>query len=297
MYTKNKMKIFLSIALIAFIMIGCSKDDDDNNDDNNNNNPPTAGFNAKIDGTTWTSTGSLATMENGTTTISGFSAKSTSITLSVNAVSAGTYTLGQTAQHIAILIDDSGTYSTNADASGSGEIVISDVNTSDSLISGTFHFEAYEIMQSGTKKTITEGSFTDVKFTSGNGGGGGSGNGTMQLDVDGNTWTPEATTAASALDMIALAGEDSDSEQYLSFLLPNTITTGTYDLPGEFTVLYVSTEGLPYFASSGTLEVTKHNTATNEFEGTFEFDGSDYAGGTVSITNGSFSVDYLEKKK
>ena len=295
MYTKNKMKIFLSIAMIAFIMIGCSKDDD-NDDDNNNNNPPTAGFSAKIDGTAWTSTGSTATMEDGWTTITSFSAKSTSITLSIHAVSAGTYALGQTSQHAAILIDDSGTYSSNADALGSGEIVISDVNTSDSLISGTFHFEAFDIYQGGTKKTITEGSFSKVKFTSGNGGG--TGDGAIQLDVDGNAWTPDIITAASALGLIALSGEKSDSYKTISFLLPNDITTGTYDLAeGGITAIYVSEEDQAYFASTGTFEVTKHNTTTNKFEGTFEFEGSDFVTGTVSITNGSFDVSYLEAKK
>ncbi len=118
----------------------------------------------------------------------------------------------------------------------------------------------------------------------------------MQLDVNGNTWTPEEITSASAIGTLVLGGSESGSEQNVSFIFPDNITTGTYELPGEFTVMYVSTDGLAYFAASGSLEVTTHNTTTNEFEGTFEFEGSDFTGGTVSITNGAFSVNYLGGK-
>ena len=300
MNTKNKIKIFFSIALIAFVMIGCSKDDDDNNgDDNNNNNPPASGLTAKIDGTAWTSSATTATIKDGMTTIAGFTAKTTSLVIAIHSESTGTYQLNQTSTSIASLINDSGTFSTNADPLASGEVIITDINTTDSTISGTYHFEAYDIYQTGTMVSVTGGTFTKVKYTGnsgGGGGGGGGGQGTMQLDVNGNTWTPQDITAVSALDLIALAGEDPSSDQYMSFLLPNDITTGTYDLPGELTVLYVNAEGNSYFAASGTLEVTTHNTTTNKFEGTFEFEGSDFVGGSVSITNGTFSVDYLEGK-
>ncbi len=163
MNTINKMKVFVSIALIAIIMIGCSKDDDDNDDNNNNNTP------------------------------------------------------------------DSGS---------------------------------------------------------------------MQLDVDGNTWTPDNVASASALGVIALSGDESDSDQHISFLFPNDISAGTYDLTaGEITPIYISEDGSTYMATSGTLEVTTHNTTTNKFKGTFSFEASDFVMDTVSITNGSFDVTYIEAKK
>ncbi len=296
MNTKNKMKIFLSIALIAFVMIGCSKDDDDNNDDNNNNNPPASGLTAKIDGTAWTSSMNTVTIKDGMTTISGFTAKSTILTINIVSESTGTYQLDNTSAHTAMLVDDTGNYNSVSDSLAGGEVIISDINTADSTISGTYHFDLYDFF-SGEKKSVTEGSFTKLKFT-GDNGGGGAGDGTMQLDVDGNTWTPDVVTAASALGLIALSGEKSDSEQTISFLLPNDITTGTYDLAtGEITAIYIAENELAYFASTGTFEVTTHNTTTNKFEGTFNFEGSDFGTGTVSITNGSFDVTYLEAKK
>ena len=123
--------------------------------------------------------------------------------------------------------------------------------------------------------------------------------GTMQIDVDGTTWTAETVTAAAALDLITLGGIESGSDQQLIFLLPDDITTGTYDLDngplGALAITYVSVDNIPLYPTSGTLEITKHNTTTNEFEGTFSFEASDMMNSTTaSITNGSFDVNYIE---
>jgi hypothetical protein len=284
------------MALIAVVMMGCSKKDDDNNDDNNNNNPPSTGLTAKIDGTTWTATTSGAVIKNGWTTIAGITGKGKDLTISINSESAGTYTLNENSVHSAILSDGSEFYSTLVDSLAGGEVIISDINTSDSLISGSFHFDIYDIMQTGFKKSVTEGSFKNIKFTSNTNGGGNNNDGTMQLDVDGTTWVPEIVSSVSAIGTLALVGKESNSDRYVSFLFPDTITTGNFDL-ANYSVLYVNSEGLTFLLTSGTLDITTHNTSTNKFEGTFSFEGSDYQGSTVSVTNGEFSATYQEAKK
>ena len=289
------MKIFLSLALIAFVMIGCSKDDDGNNDDNNNN-PPASGLTAKIDGTAWTSSMNIVTIKDGMTSIVGSSAKSTTLTINIVSESTGTYQLDDSSVHSAMLVDDSGTYTSGGDSLAGGEVIISDINTTDSTITGTYHFDLYALF-SGGKKSVTEGTFTNLKF-SGDNGGGNNGDGTMQMDVDGTTWIPETVTSASALGLITLAGVDDGTSHQIIFLLPDTISTGTYEWAdlGIIALTYVNEDDIPLYPNSGSLHITSHNTTTNLFEGTFDFEATDMVNSTsVSVTNGAFSVNYLEK--
>ena len=291
------MKIFLSLALIAFVMLGCSKDDDGNNDGNNNNNPPASGLTAKIDGAAWTSSLNIVTIKDGMTSIVGSTAKGTTLTINIVSDSTGTYQLDDSSVHTAMLVDGSGTYTSAGDSLAGGEVVISDIDTTDSTITGTFYFDLYDF--SGGKKSVTEGTFTNLKFTSGNNGGGGNnGDGTMQMDVDGTTWTPGTVTSASALGLITLAGVDDGTNHKILFLLPDTISTGTYEWAdlGIMALTYVTEDDIPLYPDSGSLHITTHNTTTNLFEGTFDFEATDMGNSTsVSVTNGAFSVNYLEK--
>jgi hypothetical protein len=125
---------------------------------------------------------------------------------------------------------------------------------------------------------------------------GGSDNGSLSLSENGVSWTAAKVTAAHALGLITVSGED-DSDQEIIFLLPETITTGTYNLPseelGSLSITYVTTANMPMYPVSGSLIITKHNTATNEFEGTFNFEASPLSGDeNVSVTNGKFDVKY-----
>jgi hypothetical protein len=123
------------------------------------------------------------------------------------------------------------------------------------------------------------------------------GSGSLQMDVDGSTWKANTIVGASAIGFLTISGKDSGSKQEISFLLPDNIETGTHDLSGFGTVYYISADDTTYWATSGTLEITKHNTTSNEVKGTFHFEGDDLLNSsTISVTNGSFDVDYAEAK-
>jgi len=125
---------------------------------------------------------------------------------------------------------------------------------------------------------------------------GGNDNGSLSLTENGVNWTATKVTAAKALGLITVSGED-DTDQEIIFLLPDTIATKTYDLEkfelGALAITYVSADNVPRYPVTGSLTITKYNKVTNEFAGTFNFEASPLAGTeTVAITNGKFDVKY-----
>ena len=125
---------------------------------------------------------------------------------------------------------------------------------------------------------------------------GGNDSGSLSLTQNGVSWTAAKVTAARALELITVSGED-DSKQEIIFLLPDTIATKTYDLSkgelGLLSITYVTKDGVPTYPKTGTLKITKYNKATKEFAGTFDFEAASLAGtDNVSVTNGKFDVKY-----
>ena len=125
---------------------------------------------------------------------------------------------------------------------------------------------------------------------------GGGDNGSLSLTENGVSWTAGKVTSARALGLITISGSD-DSDQEIIFLLPDTIVTKTYDLEkfelGGLAITYVTAANMPMYPINGSLTITKYNTVTNQFAGTYHFEASPLNGAeTVSITNGKFDVKY-----
>ncbi len=127
-----------------------------------------------------------------------------------------------------------------------------------------------------------------------NNGGGGSA-GTITATIDGEDVDFKSVDANKALGLIAFDG--SEGVYSLSFLLPDDIATGTYDLnSSNLSYSAICEKGDDgYMASSGSITITKHNESTNKLEGTFDFTGSG-AAGEITVSNGSFSLEYKEAK-
>jgi len=102
-------------------------------------------------------------------------------------------------------------------------------------------------------------------------------------------------TASKAIGVIGFDGKE--GIYTLTFLLPDDVATGTYELNSsnlEYSAICEKGDD-GYMASSGTIVITKHNESTNKLEGTFSFTGSG-AAGEISVTNGSFNLEYQEAK-
>ena len=88
----------------------------------------------------------------------------------------------------------------------------------------------------------------------------------------------------------------------INLILDEAMTVGTYDIIGSFGTSTQAggqygdlTSGSDlYEATSGTLLITKHDTDAKGMTGTFSFVADQIVGGTgtVSITNGSFCINY-----
>ncbi len=251
----------------------------------------TTEFTAKIDGSPWAGTTNVASVTEDLITLSSIDGNGEGFAISIFSEYPGTFTLNENSDHVASYSGSSGIYWTNADSLAGGQVIINDINTIDSTITGMFFFEVYDSI-SGTYKSITEGSFNKIDFSILHGGG----NGTMILDVDGENWMPDIISGISSYGILNLSGTDFGSSRTLNFRLPLSITTGSYNFPlvGNYYASYTESNEV-YYATIGELSITKHDTATNEIEGTFNFDGTEETEASIIyITNGSFSIEYVE---
>ena len=251
----------------------------------------TTEFEAKIDDSPWAGTTSVATVTEDLITVGSIDGNGDGFAISIYSEFPGTFTLDKNSDHVASYTSSSGIYWTNTDPLAGGEVIINEINTIDSTISGMFFFEVYDSI-SETYKSITEGSFNKIDFSILHGGG----NGVIVMDVDGETWIPEIVSGISSYGILNLGGTDFSTSKALNFRLPLSITTGTHNFPmvGNYYASYAEDNEV-YYATIGELIITKHDTATNEIEGTFNFDGTEeLQGNIVYITNGDFSIIYVE---
>jgi hypothetical protein len=253
----------------------------------------TTEFKATIDGNPWTGITNTATVTDSLITINSIDGAGGGFAISIYSEYPGTFTLDQNSEHVASYSNGSGVYMTNSDSMAGGQVIIYEINTIDSVISGMFFFKVYDTL-SGTYKEITEGSFNKIDFSILQGGG----SGTMTMDVDGISWLPEIVSGLSSYGILNLSGADLGTSKTISFRLPLSIAAGTYSLPfeGNFTVMFTKETNDIYMATDGWISIIKHDTATNEIEGTFEFEGNVLAlpDSTIQITNGSFNINYIE---
>ena len=114
----------------------------------------------------------------------------------------------------------------------------------------------------------------------------------LSLTADGTALTfPNITTLITG-GIISVTGTSAAGFPSFSLTLPETLTPGTYAVASEPQIsgTYINSAMATFSMTSGDLIVTSND--NNVIEGTFDFTGSGTAGGTVSITNGAFTVEY-----
>ena len=168
---KNILKIrsLMMAALLIAALASCNKDDDD--DDNGDGNNPTTqeGMEATINGSEWKATSTIAVIDNDAIAISGVKAKGEQLSFSLAGTQTGTYNFGISSENSAIFSPGNSVYYTaGANAIAGGTVEVMDLNLTDSIVSGTFSFNLYNVLGNDSI-IITGGTFSKVKVNSGGG--------------------------------------------------------------------------------------------------------------------------------
>lgn len=157
---KTKLSLLALLFVLPFIFNSCKKDD--------NSGEETAIITASIDGVVWkgiTTQASNSTMN--ILNISGVSESGAKISITIiNGFDEGTYLLNNTSFSVATYTDGTSSegYTTNGSGDVGGEVIISEVNYTDSTIYGTFSFDVYGLTTHETL-LITGGIIDKVTFT------------------------------------------------------------------------------------------------------------------------------------
>jgi hypothetical protein len=220
-----------------------------------------------------------------------------------------TYTIsnsGPSPNSTATLLEDSLDYSVTVGAGDGGTLEITKFDTVDNLISGKFSFTATRTWpQTGsfaTRDTVTSGTFTDIGIAAGS-----YGQGSMSADIDGflfdtrsdpeYTLEPHVIGSNTSLFLSAYSPRKQKADtRSLDVQIPFPPKEGKYKLSQNVTdstarVVYISTIGGKYMSffsdekSTGSVIISKVDTALHRIWGTFTYSGSNTTNSTV-ITNG-----------
>ncbi|MFH2141618.1 MAG: DUF6252 family protein [Bacteroidota bacterium] len=151
-------KISILVIIILTALFACKKE----------NLVTNASMSATIDGTSWTAITRVSNhfVSTNIFTISGTSVNGEVLAITIRGSEEGTYTSATSidslsAQVGAIFQPSASSPSENNFFSKSGTVTISDIDTDNMLISGTFSFELTKLSET---KTITTGKFSQLKY-------------------------------------------------------------------------------------------------------------------------------------
>ena len=179
----------------------------------------------------------------------------------------------------------------------SAVIAITEINTQNKTISGTFQFTgirfADETGDTVEIKTFTNGSFTNLSYAADTVS---PPNNTFSATVNGANYVATNVTGIDMMGNISIIGRRGNIEN-IAINVPNNITPGTYSMSfmGTYNGMYtIDNSGMGSFMSdTGSITISSHDTVNNKIIGTFNFNaGSLFSDDEYSITNGTFSVEY-----
>jgi hypothetical protein len=271
----------------------------------------TGDFRAKIGGVQWVANqAASAVRNNGIINISGLSTDGQFVTMTLMdsgvhvytlndvVMNAGAYTPNQSQTTIAYTSNSS-----NDPALAGGSCTITSIDAVNHKMSGTFSFKVYR-QTDNTSKSITEGSFTNITYTTTSGIPPAAATDTFRVKMDGVDWTSYSITATNinmtGFNKIAITSTyDANNTKNMGLTFDNTIVPGSYvfdlfDVVGQYNPTSSVTNPNPYAGSGGNLTILEHNTTTHRIRGNFNFVAAPLlgTGAPVSFTAGYFSVHY-----
>lgn len=287
---RNTQMLFrvLFVLFTTSILICCSKDSD-----NDSNSVAPGSMSCTLDNDTWTTDDVGATIIQGRINVSGVHPDESNIVVSVNGDQEGTYIpdFQNHAVSYNVTLNGSTTVYTSQVASNNttAEIVISEINTSEQTISGTFQSKVAN--NSSQELEIMDGQFKDIPYTTSTSPT----NSTMTLKVDGQEWQPQSVNGWNAQNRIQLGGSNSDASRTVSLAFDENIQAGNHSI-SAFGIMATYTENTTdiYGNCMGTLTIDMHDKQNRRITGSFEYTATDFTQSkTFQITEGVFDITYL----
>ena len=299
----KKQFFFIVLLLAGWGFSSCKKE---LSIENAGSQTANANFTAQVNGVHWAAspTREGATILQGMINITGISADSEEVTMTLTDTAIGTYVLGPQTTSLAAYgnIDSASTavFSTSQgdSAQAGGEVTVTQIDKVNQTISGTFAFKVFR-SSDGQLRTITSGVFNQIPYTASlpasNPGD------TLTATIDNGSWTAESIVPSSFDNQLTIVGSLSNGNQSIALILPATVTAGTYAMtPTGGSVTYMgiydeiingSNSADP--ASSGSITILQNNTSTSRIRGTFQFKTTGVPPqSSHTLTSGFFSVYY-----
>jgi hypothetical protein len=278
----------LSAILVLFAAIGFTSCDSEPVDPVLSENiNPEAFFQVEKDGELFTAISASATIINGGIALGGVNATGEAVGFVVTDVEEGTY---ENAMQFYTTADQVEYINANPETVEiEGSVTITEINTINHTISGTFHFKAWSEV-GGEPIEFTNGVFEDVPYT-GDINPTPVGDEYFKAKIDGDLTNFGVINAMPLGEQIALVG--ANTGESIDIRVPVGVEPGTYEISEDFEngiyAMYMSLgEMNGYGGVSGTLIITSSDETA--IEGTFEFVGEDFDGNTIEITDGEFHV-------
>ncbi len=263
------MKKILLLLLVTIVFVSC--------EDLETNSPA---LQAEIDNVFFKSLDANTSQNNdGTYLIQGFTGNET-LSLKISNIDVGTYIVGGTSDNYANFENIVGSvYSTNPE--GSGEIVITDRNTSLNAITGFFNFTA--MIPGVDTISVHNGVFYQVRYVGENGNN--VNDGTMVASVDNSPLSLNSVNAAETDNSIVVLGSNNISSIFIK--VPIDVEEGFYDLPESGFVAKYTQDSVAENAISGTIVIISHDVNAKTLAGTFYFTTENHV-----VEQGQFNVSY-----
>lgn len=284
---------YILLAIALSLILSCS------NDESEKEIAPEGSMIAKIEGSSWKSEQAAAVIFNDAISIVGTDGDDNGIELSVLTSNvAGTYMVKGTETSLPdalVSYTPSGEIayfsSYFPEAVTVGKMIITEIDEVNKTISGTFECKVKRLVPEEKELEIKEGSFTRIPYTS---DASAPTDNTFSAKVDGINFGATIIGGVKAFNTITLNA--TNGTKGIAISLPATVTTGSHNFGGisdDYYATYLS--GSTYYQStSGSVNITKHDTAAKLIEGTFSFAAELFpaGGGSVSVTAGAFSISY-----
>lgn len=298
------------IVLCSVLFVSCSGDvepidpaiqipNPTNPTDPNNPGTGTASFKADFNNQTFVATNYLAYVSGGSIIVTGFKSSGENFSFVAGGTTPGTYPANS--MNNLIVYQPAGTeygysghHPTN-DNANTGSIVVTNVNTQNQTVSGTFAFTGYWTDFDDTTKqpiTFTNGVFTNIPYVTEN-----PTNDTFFARINGVEFVDtDIFTLEIEINNIAFISVYADdiNDNGITVSMRSNLNAGTYNITGntnDVVQLNYVNSSVPFnqFATSGSVTITE-KTATR-IKGTFNANVI-HQGVTYQITQGAFDVEY-----
>lgn len=187
-------------------------------------------------------------------------------------------------------------YSTNGgntNEESGGMLTITEINTANKTVSGTFSMKVYRAIDL-QQLNITDGVFKNISYSTDPAPPAASTD-SFRVKIDGIDLPVYSVFATPYLQTLNASASDQQLSKTVGLSFPLQVTPGTYDFTA-FDFNYIgqyNVDGAFETADSGTLVILENNATTKRVRGTFKFHAAELLGsGSAELTEGYFSVGY-----